>query len=474
MGEAVWHLKTQAGSFGPESEERLVEWAKMGRIQPGQEISSDGVNWLKVENVPFLDMRYSIDLGDGNPRGPFNKAAADALIASRRLPPNARVVETRPPFEASSSNAPEAKSPPALNVVEKIVEVPVEKIVEKIVEVPVEKIVEKEVRVEVPVEKIVEKEVPIEIEKIVEKRVEVPVEVERVVEKVVEKVVVDEARVKELEAQVEMERRHAAELQASMDQAAKSMGEREAELQAKLVETEKAATERENTLRSKIVELENEIRRLPQSAGEIAEIQAAMYGMMTGEAEELMKLVEDEKREFEEFRARHLSRVDRLMDRRRTMIKKAGRNIEDMTRRALFERPEDPRAQQARKELDEFRQIAEKTAHDQERTIQDLREKLRIKDAEQKRMSEGMRDAAQLRAELERMREQLNVREKDLREERTRSEQARRQQAVNQQTLLNRLASLESPSIGTTETLETNQSREAKLVKLSRLMRFKK
>ena len=58
-------------------------------------------------------------------------------------------------------------------VVEKRVEVPVEKVVEKVVEkrveVPVEKIVEKivEKRVEVPVEKIVEK--------IVEKRVEVPV-----------------------------------------------------------------------------------------------------------------------------------------------------------------------------------------------------------------------------------------------------------------------------------------------------------
>ena len=58
-------------------------------------------------------------------------------------------------------------------VMEKRVEVPVEKIVEKRVEIPVEKIVEKivEKRVEVPVEKIVEKIV----EKVVEKRVEVPV-----------------------------------------------------------------------------------------------------------------------------------------------------------------------------------------------------------------------------------------------------------------------------------------------------------
>ena len=70
-------------------------------------------------------------------------------------------------------------------VVEKIVEVPVEKVVEKVVEVPVEKVVE------VPVEKIVEKVVEVPVEKIVEKTVEVPVEkiVEVPVEKVVEKVV---------------------------------------------------------------------------------------------------------------------------------------------------------------------------------------------------------------------------------------------------------------------------------------------
>ncbi|MDE6604573.1 MAG: hypothetical protein K2K85_00945, partial [Clostridia bacterium] len=92
----------------------------------------------------------------------------------------------------------------APQVIEKVVEKPVEieKIVEK--EVPVEKIVEKVVEVPVEVEKIVEKEVkvevPVEVEKIVEKEVvkEVPVEkiVEVPVEKVVEKVIEKEVKVK--------------------------------------------------------------------------------------------------------------------------------------------------------------------------------------------------------------------------------------------------------------------------------------
>ena len=78
--------------------------------------------------------------------------------------------------------------------VERIVEVPVERIVEKRVEVPVERIVEVPVerivekRVEVPVDRIVE----VPVDRIIEKRVEVPVDrivevpVERIVEKRVE------------------------------------------------------------------------------------------------------------------------------------------------------------------------------------------------------------------------------------------------------------------------------------------------
>jgi hypothetical protein len=259
-----WYLRTQDETFGPESEEKLVEWARLGRIQPGQEISEDNEVWRRVEDVPFLDMRFSIDLGDGNPRGPFNRAAAEALLASGRLPPTATMVESREPFDApapidesepqpeiasqvESERQPEPAPQVATSqvesepkVVEKIVEVPVEKIVEKIVEVPVEKIVEKEVV----------KEVPVEVEKIVEKEVikEVPVE------KIVEKVVIDETRVKELE-----------EMLAAATRVA---GENE-----KATKDEKAVSEK---LREQVRSLEDELRRLPQTASEVADIQAAV------------------------------------------------------------------------------------------------------------------------------------------------------------------------------------------------------
>ena len=479
-----WYLRTQDETFGPESEEKLVEWAKLGRIQPGQEISEDNEVWRCVEDVPFLDMRFSIDIGDGNPRGPFNRAAAEALIASGRLPSAATMIESREPFDAPASApepapqpeppapeppapeppAPEPPAPepqpepeqhePAENpveapaaeveekVVERVVEVPVEKIVEKIVEVPVEKIVEKVV--EVPVEKIVEKEVVKEVP--VEKIVEVPVE------KIVEKVVVDETRVKELE-----------EMLAAATRVA---GENE-----KAVKDAKAVEEK---LREQVSALEDELRRLPQTASEVADIQAAMYSVMTAEADELAALMEAEKKEADDFRRRHEERADRLLERRRMLLKRAGSNIEDMTRRALVERPEDPRMARMRKEYDAFRQHAEKTALESERKIRELSEQLRTSRAETARAAEGMRDITQLRAEIEDLKLRLQQREKELLESKQATETLRQHQAASQQALMARLASLESPSIGTSSTLSTNQSREAKLVKLPSWMRLGK
>ena len=459
-----WYLRTQDETFGPESEEKLVEWARLGRIQPGQEISEDNEVWRRVEDVPFLDMRFSIDIGDGNPRGPFNRAAAEALIASGRLPPTATMVESREPFDAPAPSVelepepqpepeaapqpepvpqldpepqPEPAPEPEPHVASPQAE-PETKVVEKIVEVPVEKIVEKEVI----------KEVPVEVEKIVEKEVikEVPVE------KIVEKVVVDETRVKELE-----------EMLAAATRVA---GENE-----KATKDEKAVSEK---LREQVHSLEDELRRLPQTASEVADIQAAVYSIMTSEAEELAASIEAEKKAADEFRRRHEERTDKLLDRRRLLLKRAGSNIEDMTRRALVERPEDPRMARMRKEYDAFRQHSEKMALESERKIRELSDQLRTSRAETARAAEGMRDITQLRAEIEDLKARLQQREKELLESKQANETLRQQQATNQQALMARLASLESPSIGTASTLATNQSREAKLVKLPSWMRLGK
>ena len=485
MSESKWYLRTQNDTFGPETEAKLIEWAKLGRIQPGQEISDDNVIWHRVEDIPFLDMRFSIDIGDGNPRGPFNRAAAEALLASGRLPKTSTLVEVREPFPAEEGQKPEEGNPPVEEppVEEPAVEEPKETVTEESpVAAPeesapevkvVEKEVVKEVRVEVPVEKVVEK------------IVEVPVE------RVVEKVVVDETRVRELEGLLDEERRHTTELQSRLDESlrkasesSKAAKETENALRseiangkdrlAKFEDALKDAADRENKYIEQVKSLEDELRRLPQAASEVADIQAAVYSIITDEAKELEAILDQEKNEFEEIKKRYLERADHLQERRRELLKRSGANLEDMTRRALLNRPEDPRTAQLRRELEELRRMHDHAMLDDAEKIRVLTERLRRTQDEGKRAAEGMKDVVQLQSEVQSLRERLQAREKELVAERQRNEDLVRQQATKQQALLARLASLESPSIGTSSTLSTNQSREAKQVRIAGWMSFRR
>lgn len=535
MDEAKWYLRTPDETFGPETEARLIEWAKLGRVLPGQEISEDEVIWTRVEDVAFLDMRFSIDIGDGNPRGPFNRVAAEALLASGRLPPTASLVEVRAPFNAEKTLPSEADgagdAPCAENggVEGTASEKVVEKIVEKVVEVPVEK----------------------------------------VVEKVVEKIVVDETRVKELEGLLEEERRHTADLQRRIDESQVGAGElkailaereadlankngeiesleasvrqrdalvaerdaslkkkdsrlsedeallrqREAQLasrdkmlaekdaqlaacnasltqkdaqladvstllakrEAELAAREAAAKDAEaraEKLSEQVVALEDELKRLPAAASEVADIQAAVYKIMQEEAAVIAATLEREKAEFEEARQRHQARTEQLMARRHEILKMSGRDLEDMTRKALAARPEDPRTACLRRDYEELRRLHEKAMLDDEAKIRRLTEQLRDARAEGQRLGASLMDITQIRAETEQLRERLQRAEMDLVAERQRSEELRQREEIGRQALLKRLASLESPSIGTAASLETNQSREAKMVKLPGWMRL--
>ena len=191
-----WYFRSADGNiFGPAGIDDLICWAQEGRITPDGFVSRDRRRWRSAPSLAQLGMRYVVESERGKIFGPFHENVVRKIREEGTLPKSAKIYSLLDSFPAEEKKIRAAK----IKVVEKRVEVPVEKIVEKVVEkrveVPVEKIVEKvvEKRVEVPVEKIVEKvvekrvEVPVEkiVEKVVEKRVEVPVE--KIVEKVVEK-----------------------------------------------------------------------------------------------------------------------------------------------------------------------------------------------------------------------------------------------------------------------------------------------
>ena len=453
-----WYFRSSDGRvYGPADVEALKSWAEEGRIEPSGYVSQDRKSWMPAQMMAELEMTWVVEAEPGKFYGPFNRAVVQRLSESDELPEGA--------FVYRRHFYPIDQDPPP-KIVEKIVEVPVEKIVEKIVEVPVEKIVEK--IVEKPVE------VPVEVEKIIEKRVEVPVEVEKIVEKIVVKEVIDEKRVKELEDLLEEERRHTAELQARIDEGAKAAAQREQAAQEKFLKETQDASVRESKLREQILALENELRRLPESAGEIADVQAAVFSIMTGEAEEIASLIEKERKEAAEFRQRIEERLDRLAQRRRELLRKTGSNVTEMTHKALLNRPEGPRMAQLRQENEDLRRADVAKTRVAENRIRELNDEIiRLKDAAS-RQKEGLKDVAQWQAVVQDLREKLQLREKELIEVRQRAEAASRQQALSQQALMSRLASLESPSIGTPASISTNQSREARQVKLPSWMRFGK
>ena len=512
----TWYLRTQDETFGPETKERLLEWARMGRIQPGQEISSDGETWLPATEIDFLDMRWSIDIGDGLPRGPFNKVAAQALLDSGRLPKGSKLVEVKPePGEEPIAEEPIAEEPiveseveaaAAPNVVEKVVEkrveVPVEKIVERVVEVPVEKIVEKvvEKRVEIPVEKIVEKrvEVPVEkiievpVEKIVEKRVEVqdPELLARLdemtarAEQLKSGLAAAETRVSAAEAQIAAVHATAKEEIAAAKHEARSQvvaAQQEARSQvaaaqeaaqsqvAAAQDAAAAAQQKARAAEAETLVLSDEIKRLPQNAQEAANMEAAVYALLNEEAEALAKTLAAEKRDAEQAQQRWRERSERLLARRQELLRRIGTSADDMKRRALREHPEDPRTVNLRRELDAQRILSEKAAREADVRLRDLAAQLRERTTEVERLRQQVRDGAVLMRQIQDLRERLQQREKELLEERQRAEAARQQQVASQQTLLARLSALESGLPG-----GTDQSREAHGVKLARWMGLKK
>jgi predicted nuclease with TOPRIM domain len=163
-----------------------------------------------------------------------------------------------------------------------------------------------------------------------------------------------------------------------------------------------------------------------------------------------------------------------MLERRRDLLKRTGANVSDMTRIALANRPEDPRTQQLRNELSDLRRQTERVSLERERTINELREKLRIAECENSRYLSSSKDITELNLEAGQLREQLHLREKEILALRQENKELTRREAQNKQVLMTRIAQLESPSIGTVSSLATNQTREANLVKFPKWMQFGK
>ncbi len=88
-----WFLRTSGDTvFGPVTPEGLVVWAEQGRVLPGHDVSTDRKKWVPAVSLDFLKMQWYVDNGDGDLRGPLNRAAAEALIKSGKVSDQAHII----------------------------------------------------------------------------------------------------------------------------------------------------------------------------------------------------------------------------------------------------------------------------------------------------------------------------------------------------------------------------------------------
>jgi len=258
----------------------------------------------------------------------------------------------------------------------------------------------------------------------------------------------------------------------SLDEMTAAKAARETELAVERAEAQQAlaaSKANESKYEGRIQELSDELKRLPATARLAADAQAAVYALMKDEADDIAAGIEDETRELDELRRIHQARRERLIARRQEILKRIGTDAEDMTRHALMAHPEDPRTEHMRQELEALRILQEKAALESDRKIRDLSAKLRERDAEANRLRKQAADTTIVFRQLQEMRERLQRREKELMEERQKTEAERQQHAAAQQALLARLSDLEMGLPGA-----TNQSREARSVRLAPWMGLKK
>ncbi|MCL1920276.1 MAG: hypothetical protein FWG50_04235 [Kiritimatiellaeota bacterium] len=104
-----WFLRTGGETvFGPVTREGLIVWAEQGRILPGHEVSADRKKWLPAVSVEFLDMRWYVDDGDEDLRGPLNRLAAETLVKSGKVSAGAQIVAAD---EVDAADAEEEEKP---------------------------------------------------------------------------------------------------------------------------------------------------------------------------------------------------------------------------------------------------------------------------------------------------------------------------------------------------------------------------
>lgn len=416
-----WQLKTAGGIFTAESDERLLEWARLGRIQPGQTVRNDGGEWQSVGDVGFLDMKWSIDIGDGRLHGPYNRQAAEKLLETGRLPKKARLLGPAPELlgEIESLKS-EISSLKAGN----------------------EAILAEKGRLEESLG--VNEALSAANAALVKERDALLAERDSITGE-------RDALLSERDALS----RERDTLREKCESLASDKGRMDAERRS--LEESKAGLEKAlKDEQGKSFALTGELKRLPENAEKAAEVEAAVYALMQAEREDLDAELADLDEYYDKVLKARNARRENIAARRRELVSRIGSDPGDMVQRALAERREDPRMAYLRQERDALKILQEKGQRESDFKIRELEARLREARSEADRLRLQSGDITLLNRQLSDFRQRLQQREKELMDERRMADEFRKRAETTEQALLARISTLESGLPGS-----TMQSREA-------------
>jgi len=493
-----WFLRINGETvFGPVSTEGLVVWAEQGRILPGHEVSTDRKKWVQAVSVALLDMRWFVDDGEGELRGPLNRLAAEALLKSGKVPEGSQLVSADEveanggaEREGKGEEKPNEPLPDAvLRVRVRELEGMVNGLRERLSKLSDANTLET-VQHERDVLSSLVKEVEAQRDTLTrnaekdarahERKEEVAKQQAKKLEQQVEEA---ENRLRLAEASVSEQAagfgRRLAEVEAAGVARVAALERRVAEAEARAGATEKAFAElltdanaRDAAYQEKIAALEKACAQSPEEITRFYADQAAVFELMKAEADDLAAGMELERKFIDQLKEWGGQRQQALLERRQALLKQMGSSPAEMTRRAAREQPSDPNAARVRAELDNLRIAHQRELRQAEECERDLQRKLRVLEAESGKLLGQATEGEKMGRRVQELSEVLRKREQELSDERKSREAEREQYQSSQQALMMRIETLEKASRPTAP--DEIQSAEARTVKLASWMRLKR
>lgn len=87
-----WYVRTADGSeYGPADRDRLVKWAREGRIDASSLISTDRESWTPASFDPELELKWLIEIEPGQYSGPYHKDVLSEFFERKLVLPSVRV-----------------------------------------------------------------------------------------------------------------------------------------------------------------------------------------------------------------------------------------------------------------------------------------------------------------------------------------------------------------------------------------------